>query len=89
MAPVFSGGRYGIMFRQTRKVSPSAYVNRNTLYAAFEVGFRYSRTISAGPTMFPRDVDASAMAIFRLTSVPRGSCQPVLLFKRVIAQILL
>ena len=40
-----------------------------------------ARAVS-GPTMFPRDV--SATTSFKLTSVPKGSCQFILLFNRVI-----
>jgi hypothetical protein len=85
-AAVFFGGRYG-MFRQTRnsplQVGLPACV-RQSEYS--RRGFRSGAPVCAhaisGPTMFPRDV--SATASFRLTSVPRGSCQLILLFKRVI-----
>jgi hypothetical protein len=81
---VFSGGRY--VPPDTEQSCSSWSPRLRTSIGILSTRVRggapvYARAIS-GPTMFPRDV--SATASFRLTSVPRGSCQLILLFKRVI-----
>jgi hypothetical protein len=83
-AAVFSGGRYD-MFRQTRNSLFQVGLpvcERQSEYSLRR--FRSSAPVCAraisSPTMFPRDV--SATGSFRLTSVPRRSCQLILLSNR-------
>ena len=75
------------MFRQTRNSPvqvgfPVCVRQSENFLRGFQSGTPVCAHAISGPTMFPRDVSATASSI--LISVPRGSCQLILLFNRVI-----